>query len=84
MSNIIIWQTEKDASSDFVQLVFNDKIGKYGIITTDCGRPQVISFDEQEAGKLLHHLTAFLFSKREQELIEEYEKSEKDAMWERD
>ncbi len=84
MSNVIIWQTE-NAGGDVAQLVYNDKVNRYGIITTDCGRPQVIHFDKQEAGKLLHHLTAFIMDMAINDgMQEEHEKSEKDAMWERD
>lgn len=101
MSNIIIWEKEKDdKSGDLVQLVFNDRVGKYGILISDAGRGQVVSFTEEDAAKLLHHLTSFIMNRSiSQGLVnqrmdfkisergagrEEYEKSEKDAMWERD
>ena len=87
--NIIIWQSEPDAQKDVAQLVYNDVAKGYAIITTDCGRPQVIRISEQDLGKLMHHAIAFLMNeeihkKAAEAEEEEYEKSEKDCMWERE
>lgn len=96
MSNIVIWEKEKDdRSGDLVQLVFNDRVGKYGILISDAGRGQVVVFSEQDAAKLLHRLTSFIMERAISRSVdfeiserdagrEEYEKSEKDALWERD
>lgn len=87
--NIIIWQSEPDAQKDVAQLVYNDVAKGYAFITTECGRPQVIRVSEQDLGKLMHHTAAFfmdmeLRKKAAEAEEEEYEKSEKDCMWERD
>ena len=87
--NYIIWQSEPDAQKDVAQLVYNDVAKGYAIITTDCGRPQVIRISQEDLRKLLHHTAEFITDIELRKIAaeddeEEYEKSEKDCMWERD
>ncbi len=87
--NYIIWQSEPDAQKDVAQLVYNDVAKGYAIITTDCGRPQVIRISQEDLGKLIHHGLDFIAQMEYHKMAaeeeeEEYEKSEKDCMWERD
>ena len=86
--NYIIWQSEPDAQKDVAQLVYNDVVKGYAIITTECGRPHVIRISVQDFVRLINQGKMFIMDtelrKITEEAEEEYEKSEKDCMWERE
>lgn len=84
MTNEIVWQSEKVAGSqDFAQLVYREDCDHWAIITTDCGRPQVVLLKEEDVGRLMHNIGAFLIDRaiRNGE-IDIPDRSEKDCMWE--
>ena len=90
METEIIWESRPVAGqTDFARLVRNKDLLHWAIITTDCGRPQVILLEEQDVMRLAHHLFSMIKEKLDDyaekaaaEMTEEYEKSEKDCMWE--
>jgi len=94
MTTSILWQSESMWNGDIAQLTVNDESGQLAVITTDDGRPKVLLVSDEDAAGLAkainRHLNLKAFEKvREIEISkrgagrEEYEKSEKDAMWER-
>lgn len=93
METEIIWESRPvTGQTDYARLVRNKDLLHWAIITTDCGRPQVILLEEQDVMRLAHHLFCVIQEKMNEHAEkvaakmtdEEYEKSEKDAIWERE
>ena len=92
MATIEIWSSKPvKGSEDIVELSYNEDFDRYAILTTDCGRSHVVLLNEEDVMRLAHHLFCVIQKKLEDfaekaaaEMTEEYEKSEKDCMWERE
>ena len=92
MAIIEIWSSEPvKGSEDIAELSYNEDFDRYAMLTTDCGRPHVVLLNEQDVMRLAHRLFSLIQKKLNDyaekaaaEMTEEYEKSEKDCMWERE
>ena len=89
MTTRILWQSESMWNGDIAQLTVNEESDQLAIITTDDGRPKAILISDEDAAELSKVLEKRLMLKAVDNISdsaparEEYEKSEKDAMWER-
>ena len=82
-----LWESRHGMRTrDFAQVSYDDRTGLYAILTTDEFKPKVIVVDEAEMRDLAKKLCDFLkeLDSEESDSEETYEKSEKDAMWERE
>ena len=91
MTTKMIWSSEPvKGSEDVAELSYNEEFGRYAMLTTDCERSHVVLLEEQDVMRLAHHLFCLIQEKMDKLVekaaseISEYEKSEKDCMWERD
>lgn len=90
-----LWEAEnRTGDGDIVRLTVNEETGGFGLTVTDKGVPKVIVLTREDVSRLILAADAYLTGKALQQVVdfeisergagrEEYERSEKDAMWER-
>ena len=90
-----LWEAENcTGDGDIARLTVNERTGGFGLLVTDKGVPKVIVLSRDQVSKLVRDVGAYLVRVAVEESVDfeiseresgrkEYEKSEKDAMWER-
>ena len=90
-----LWEAKNETGDgDIARLTVNEETGGFGLLVTDNGVPKVIVLSRDQVSKLLRDVGAYLVRVAIEESVEieisergagreEYEKSEKDALWER-
>ena len=91
-----LWEAEnRTGDGDIARLTVNEETGGFGLLVTDKGTPKVIVLSRDQVSRLLRDVGASLVRVTVEENVEfeiqargagreEYEKSEKDALWERE
>ena len=90
-----LWEAKNaTGDGDIARLTVNEETGGFGLLVTDNGVPKVIVLSRDQVSKLVRDVGAYLVRVTVEENVEfeisergagrdEYEKSEKDALWER-
>ena len=90
-----LWEAKNETGDgDIARLTVNEKTGGFGLLVTDKGVPKVIVLSRDQVSKLVRDVGAYLVRVAVEENVEfeiqprgtvreDYEKSEKDALWER-
>lgn len=95
MTTLELWDAKNvTGDGDVARLTLKRETGNFGLLVTDKGVPKVIVLTREDISRLALALDVYLMEQSTQQIVdfeisergagrEEYERSEKDAMWER-